>query len=275
MSISFIKSIDEKFLRTISKSSPSKFCFFSNLRQNLIFRSKTNFNYSKKLNLFFAKEEDIKVYFFSPYRQLRLYSRGIKRRLKNLLEDYFINKIYFKDNDIVVDCGANIGELYIALNMNFSAKINYIGFEPSPNEFKCLSLNASNQKHYQVALSDKSKKQKFYISSEEADNSLIEPKYFSKTIDLKSDRLDKIVSENKIKLLKIDAEGAEIEVLKGSKNIFRNIEYISVDLGPERGINSEPTFKDVIPYLINNGFIIQEISQKRYTFLFYNPTFND
>ena len=63
MSISFIKSIDEKFLRTISKLSPSKFCF-SNLRQNLIFRSKTNFNYSKKLNLFFAKEEDIKVYFF-------------------------------------------------------------------------------------------------------------------------------------------------------------------------------------------------------------------
>lgn len=273
MNISFIKSIDEQFLRKISKLSPLQFCFFSNIRQNLIFRSKTNFNYSKKLNLFFAKEEDLKVYFFSPYRQLRLYSRGLKSRLKNLLEDYFINKINFKDNDIVVDCGANIGELYVALNINFSAKINYIGFEPSPNEFRCLILNASNQKHYQVALSEKSKRQKFYISSEEADNSLIEPKYFSKTINLKSERLEKLVSKSKIKLLKIDAEGAEIEVLKGCKNILKSIKYISVDLGPERGINSEPTFKDVIPYLITNGFVIQEISQKRYTFLFYNPMF--
>ena len=55
--------------------------------------------------------------------------------------------------------------------------------------------------------------------------------------------------------------------MKGSKNIL-NIKYISVDLGPERGINSEPTFKDVIPYLIKNGFIIQEISQKDTHFFF-------
>lgn len=273
MKFSIIKSIDERFLRKISKLSPLYFCFFSNLRQKLIFRSKTNFHYSNKLNLFFVKEKDLIVYFFSPYRQLRLYSRGIKNRLKNLLEDYFINKIYFKDNDIIIDCGANIGELYVALNNNFSEKIKYIGFEPSPNEYRCLSLNASDQKHFQVALSKESKKQKFYISSEEADNSLIEPKYFSKTIYLRSECLEKIVSEKKIKLLKIDAEGAEIEVLKGSRNILNNIQYISVDLGPERGKNSEPTFKDVIPFLINNGYIIQEISQKRYTFLFYNPNF--
>ena len=49
------------------------------------------------------------------------------------------------NGDTVIDCGANVGELNVALK-NRDIEINYIGFEPSPKEFKCLSINASNQK---------------------------------------------------------------------------------------------------------------------------------
>ena len=42
-----------------------------------------------------------------------------------------------------------------------------------------------------------------------------------------------------VKLLKIDAEGYEPEVLKGSLDTFNEIEYISVDYGNERGKEEE------------------------------------
>ena len=38
-----------------------------------------------------------------------------------------------------------------------------------------------------------------------------------------------------IKLLKIEAEGAELEVLQGSVDTLSNVEYISVDYGPKEG----------------------------------------
>ena len=125
----------------------------------------------------------------------------------------------------------------------------------------------------QIALSNSSKKQKFYISSEEADNSLIEPKNFSNFIYITTNRLDEILNNTRIKLLKIDAEGGEIELLQGCEEILNNIQYISVDLGPERGLEAKSTFREVIPFLINKGFSIEKISQKRYTFLFFNTNF--
>jgi len=268
-----LRNFDEKYLRFITKLKPFSYCFCSNIRQIIILRPLTNFHYSKKLNVYFAKEKNHLIYFFSKYRQIRLYSRSIKRRLLNLSNDYFLNFIKFKKNDYVIDCGANIGELYLAIKNISKENINYIAFEPSPNEFKCLKLNVRDQKYFQMALSNKSEKKKFYISSEEADNSLIKPKYFSNFVNLKTERLDNIISDKSIKLLKIDAEGAEIEVLQGCEKILNKIEYISIDCGPERGLNAEPTFKEVLPFLIKKGFIVERISPKRYTMLFFNPNF--
>ena len=47
----------------------------------------------------------------------------------------------------------------------------------------------------------------------------------------------------KIKLLKLQAEGAEPEVSKGSLNSLKNIKFITADLGPERGLNQESTLR--------------------------------
>ena len=268
-----LKKLDERYLRYISKLKPALYCFFSNVRQLIIFRPFTNFHYSRELNLYFASEKNQVIYFFSKYRQIRLFSRSLKNRLFNISNDYFLNCIKFKDDDYVVDCGANIGELYLALIKFYPKKINYIGFEPSPNEFKCLTINAKKQNHLQLALSNKSAVKNFYISSEEADNSLIKPKYFSNMISLQTERLDNIISKKSIRRLKIDAEGAEIEVLEGCENIFNKIQYISIDCGPERGLNSEPTYKEVLPFLIKKGFVVEKISPKRYTILFFNPNF--
>ena len=73
---------------------------------------------------------------------------------------------------------------------------------------------------------------KLYLNTDGADSSLI---YFGtdNSINVETKMLDSF-NYDKIKLLKIEAEGAELEVLKGSIKTIKKTEYITVDYGPER-----------------------------------------
>jgi hypothetical protein len=112
----------------------------------------------------------------------------------------------------------------------------------------------------------------FYVSSDGADSSIIEPPSYTEKITVKTNRLDNLINE-KIKLFKVEAEGAEPEVLMGTENILKNIEYISADLGFERGINSESTLVPVLNWLLNHEFELVAISHDRICALFKNKKY--
>ena len=78
-----------------------------------------------------------------------------------LCKKYFLDKIEFKKNDIVIDCGSNIGELFFLLKKKL--KIRYIAFEPSPIVFKDLIKNTKSKKTtlYNLALFHKETKKNF------------------------------------------------------------------------------------------------------------------
>ena len=61
-----------------------------------------------------------------------------------------------------------------------------------------------------------------------------------------------IVGIKEIDFLKVEAEGAELEVLQGLGDKIRYVNKISVDGGPER--YGKPTFKDVNSFLRSKGF---------------------
>ena len=71
-----------------------------------------------------------------------------------------------------------------------------------------------------------------------------------------------------IKLLKLEAEGGEPEVLLGSSTILNHIEFISADLGFERGLNSESTLPAVSNFLLPMGFRFVDLSKNRLVSLF-------
>ena len=75
---------------------------------------------------------------------------------------------------------------------------------------------------------------------------------------------------NKIKLLKVEAEGYEPEILEGIGSMLKKIQYIAVDGGYERGIINEQTFTDITNYLLHNGFEIIDINFVHYRALFLN-----
>ena len=84
--------------------------------------------------------------------------------------------------------------------------------------------------------------------------------------------LDSIISkiQKKIKLIKIEAEGFEPEVLEGLKKYIRNVEYITIDCGFERGVNKDSTISECSNYLIKNNFEMINFSSARTICLFKN-----
>ena len=190
--------------------------------------------------------------FISPQTAKWSYWHGIAFRGDSLGRNYFLNELEFKAGDIVVDCGAHIGDLKIYFE-NLGSDVEYIGFEPSPFEFKCLQENVYPSKVHNVGLWEKKSELEFFQSSFNADSSFIKPKVFTHSFKVSVDCLSNI-EKRKIRLLKIEAEGGEIEVLRGCKDIFQNIYYIAGDFGFERGVNEDNTFPDCINLLLANGF---------------------
>ena len=90
--------------------------------------------------------------------------------------------------------------------------------------------------------------------------------------------MDSIIAElslQKIKLLKLEAEVAEPEILIGCGDKLKNIQYTSADLGFERGFKQESSLQDVTNILIEKGFEMISIMSPRLVCLFKNKNFTN
>lgn len=219
--------------------------------------------------MFRAESDDRRRYFYSKYQNLIAYSNGIRKRGQELGEVYFLPLIHFRTGDRVIDCGANVGDLKIYFDSN-DIDIEYIGIEPSPLEFECLVKNSpSHSTIYNLGLWNDECELDFYVSSHHADSSFIKPLQYTHVRKIPTKRLDSLIS-GRVKLLKIEAEGAEPEALEGCEHLLPHIDYISADLGFERGVHSECTLPQVTNYLLERGFELVEVGQPRLVALFRN-----
>jgi len=235
--------------------------------------SKIAVGYDKEKESLFAidKSTQERLYFIIPSRVLS-FKKGLRVKYHQLFKHYHLGMIPFENNDLVVDIGANIGEISRSLKL-LDLEIKYMAIEPSEAEFKALELNCSNSELHNIGCWDEDKTIDFYISSESADSSFIHPSSKVENIKKKTvRRLDTLVSK-KIKLLKIDAEGGEFEVLKGCHEILSSIAYISVDVDFEKGKNNESTLIEVNKYLHENNFELIAIGRQRLITLYKNKNF--
>jgi FkbM family methyltransferase len=224
-------------------------------------------------SMYSVKEPGETRFFKNKVQALNVYSSGLKNRNRNLNEVYFLDLIDFSENDLIVDCGANVGDIFFCIAGRQEKKLRYIGFEPAPAEYDALAKNVGFMNSLNMGLWHERSHLDFYVASDGADSSLIEPPKYTHKITVETNRLDNIVKE-KIKLFKLEAEGAEPEVLMGATGILPSIEYISADLGFERGIYSESTLVPVINFLEKHGFELKAISHGRICALFKNKNIN-
>lgn len=188
---------------------------------------------------------------------------GGKNRAFQRIADIYIGEyqleLLFAESEIVfLDIGANIGEFSLGVVKRFpSAKV--ISIEPDPKAFACLGLNVveSNSEKsittYKVALSDKKSTSDFFLSSEDADSSLVRPLAKSEIISLQTNTLDELLNDSlqtKRFVLKMDAEGFEPEVLQGAKKSLKRTDFLAIDVGQERlGLTTEAKVKSFLTAL--------------------------
>lgn len=246
----------KKLINKLEYIKNDKLAIFIKNTQNKINQQKHRFDFDPRNQLFYVTEENRKQYFANRTRGFYLYEKGIEVRSTLTAHSYLLHTIDISKGDIVVDCGANYADLFLW----FKDKINpqdYITFEPGIEEFKVISANAPQSMNNNLGLSNESKTTKFYLNSQDADSSIVEPTSYTNIVEITTTTLSQYVKENniqKIKLFKLEAEGFEPEILEGSKDILDLIEYIAIDGGYERGIEQEETFSHLTNVLIKNGF---------------------
>jgi len=178
-------------------------------------------------------------------------------------------------NDFVIDVGAHIG--YHSLNMvkcvGKSGKV--FSFEPEPENFSILKKNVEVNQYNNVitenkAVGSNNNKIILYTSQTHSGTHRIYPsKSCQNQIEIECVKLDDYFKKNnfldKIKLLKIDVEGAELNVLEGSAEILTINKNLSIFLefvpNHIRDCGMEP--KDIIDLLQSYEFKISCINEHK------------
>ncbi len=242
------------------------FCMLMNFlfRKEAIIKYKDNF-YSKIIN------NEVEIHY--PNKRI---TRVINRDnfiFQNIYDSYCLNKVDFKTNDLIIDCGANVGELNISLRLK-GLTLKYFGIEPDKSTFECLVKNnfSDDSKFENIALSNKNGNEKLFLDNVGGNSSII---FFGNNeydiVETKT--LDSFNISEKIKLFKIEAEGFEPEVLLGSKKTLQLVEFVTIDFGSERGENQENTVVQSNNILTSCGFELVEFSNFRTIGLYKNTVF--
>jgi FkbM family methyltransferase len=192
----------------------------------------------------------------------------------NLLEIYG-NREYFllfshipRKGDIIIDCGAYIG-LYSIISSKLSGNDGkIISIEPNPSVFEHLRRNIQlnkieNSILLNIALADREGEMEFFIPKVSAAGSTFYLEHlslqkvaeFNKMV-VKTMTLDKLIlmeNLNRVNIVKIDVEGAELLVLRGAQNALKSKKIDKLIVEIHKTINPP---KEVIDFLLNKGYNI-------------------
>ena len=163
------------------------------------------------------------------------------------IREIYVEEIYEKYHNvtrgqIIVDIGANVGMFTVKVAKKVGPQGLVISIEPEDANFSLLKKNVQLNSLKNVILIRKAigsfkGVEKFLISDSSATHSLalskIRPKKIIKVIEIEIDTLDNIIQQlgiSRIDLLKIDVEGAELEVLKGAEGSLKITRNIAMEL---------------------------------------------
>ncbi len=204
----------------------------------------------------------------------RLFGKRVKyndsKAFYGMYNELIRNEIYqFKTsnpNPIIIDCGANIGLSVLYFNQLVpNAKIH--AFEPDTNILKLLYENTNHISEfvhiYPKAVWNENTFLEFGM--EGADMSSIYSKKNTTTVEAikTSEFLEQF---NEIELLKIDIEGAELEVIKDCSIHLSKIKYVFIEYHSYP--NQTQHLSEILSIMKENGFRHQILPSRREKFPF-------
>ena len=178
-----------------------------------------------------------------------------------MINEYDIEDFEINTNDTVIDIGAHIG-LFSLLVSQLCKTGKILSFEPVSENFDLLVSNLKlnrieNILPFNMAVSKNSGRLDLFLNNDQSAHSIFSKS--SESINVESTSLQKIFEEHKIsscKLLKLDCEGAEYEIIDSLPSEYLDkiqnmvIEYHLADTKPE-------LVKSLILKIKNAGFKIK------------------
>lgn len=260
-----------EFLATLEWFGPGPYCALINLRNRL--RGKRHsIRFFGEPHIYKVEDGDATLHICRRSRHNRS-KHGVLAGVSKLAADYGLAALPDLRGGILVDCGANVGELGV---WACQREMRYVGFEPEELEARCCDLNnfGGERRTHREALWHTDTTLEFYTQPETADGSLIRGDSAAAVRRIPARRLDSVLTAADLgpgpAVLKVEAEGAEPEVLQGAGNLLRQFDYVTVDCGPERGPERKDTFVETNTYLADAGFRPIGANFKRMTLVYRN-----
>lgn len=184
-------------------------------------------------------------------------------------------------NDLVFDVGANIGD-FIECVLAYEPWAIVHAFEPLQEPFCQIKDKFKDYRgifFQNIALGGECGRRCFYQGNYDQISSFLKinpdmakkiPRVdfgIKRTIDVPIETLDAYVRRTniqKIKLLKIDVQGYEMEVLKGACRTLPAIEYIYTEAQMQELYNGAPTYNSIFSFLSNRGFMLERMTSFRF-----------
>lgn len=203
---------------------------FSHIRDYFILKSPLKFRTESKLDVLLSSRSDFRLYqqiFVENVFNFRAIAESIK-----------------KDDPIVFDLGANCG-FFTLRTLDFFPKAKLYAFEPQikVNEKFKETIKANKLQDsislYKFAIADRNNKSTFYENRSPISASLLKEKVSQRTVrkqyPVEIISLNWFVEEFSVPspdILKIDVEGSELDVLKGSTDFLSEISILLIEVHP-------------------------------------------
>ena len=178
-----------------------------------------------------------------------------------MIKEYNIENFNITENDKIIDVGAHIG-LFSLLASQFCKSGKIFSFEPTRENFDLLVANLElnqikNVFPFNLAVSKNPTKVDLFLHDDQSAHSVVSKS--TKTIRVQSTSLQSIFDKNNIescKLLKLDCEGAEYEIIDSlPSEYFQRIENMVIEY---HLADSRPELvKNLINKIQNMGFKIE------------------
>ena len=143
-----------------------------------------------------------------------------------LIADIFYSEV--KTGDVVLDIGANIGVFTLLGAKLVGSEGSVYAFEPDPENFSLLTQNVNQSRYKNITLVNKAVNSqtcplKLYQSeSNRGDHQIHDSGQNRKFISVQGVAIDDYFDENekRVKLIKMDIQGAEWDAIQGMSNIL-------------------------------------------------------
>lgn len=213
--------------------------------------------------------------------------RGVPRRINGMVfrfparwsryfeADYEKENLTFLRNvvrpgDTILDIGAHLGLISLSCSKLAGQGGKVYSFEPSPTTYlqlkTILSLNPGGASVHalQMAVGLQNAPISFYESDDEGSNSnSLVPKHDlkRKPVTVPCTSIDRFTEENnleQIHIIKIDAEGVELDVLKGAEQVLRKYRpYLVVAIHPRLIQNYGQRTEDIYTFIVHLNYRVK------------------